>query len=113
MKPDMSTSEKNEKPPAQPTEKQQVSDQPAAKAPMVASPGGPGGNKNAKDIAIGPDGVREWSSGLFDCFDDPQKRAFPPCTVFCVDSRFSFSRFGLVLPERRLCRKQTPCRTSR
>ncbi|KAH9993562.1 PLAC8 family-domain-containing protein [Russula vinacea] len=28
-----------------------------------------GGNRNAKNCPIGPDGVRDWSFGLFDCFD--------------------------------------------
>jgi hypothetical protein len=32
-------------------------------APMAA-----GGNKNALNLAIGPDGQRDWSYGLFDCF---------------------------------------------
>ena len=27
-----------------------------------------GGNKNAKNCPIGPDGRRDWSFGLFDCF---------------------------------------------
>jgi len=32
-------------------------------APMSA-----GGNKNALNCPIGPDGQRDWSYGLFDCF---------------------------------------------
>jgi len=28
-----------------------------------------GGNKNANDRPIGPDGKRDWSFGLFNCFD--------------------------------------------
>ena len=32
-------------------------------APMAA-----GGNKNALNCPIGPDGQRDWSYGLFDCF---------------------------------------------
>ena len=27
-----------------------------------------GGNRNAKNCPVGPDGRREWSFGLFDCF---------------------------------------------
>ncbi|KAJ7587033.1 PLAC8 family-domain-containing protein [Mycena floridula] len=29
-----------------------------------------GGNRNPKNLPFGEDGTREWSSGLFDCFDD-------------------------------------------
>jgi hypothetical protein len=29
-----------------------------------------GGNKNALNRAVGPDGHRDWSFGLFDCFDE-------------------------------------------
>jgi hypothetical protein len=32
--------------------------------PMVA-----GGNKNALNRPVGPDGKRDWTYGLFDCFD--------------------------------------------
>ncbi len=40
-----------------------------------------GGNRNAKNCPIGPDGMRDWSFGLFDCFSrgnlctlDPDKK---------------------------------------
>ena len=29
-----------------------------------------GGNRNAKNCPIGPDGKRDWSFGLFDCFSE-------------------------------------------
>jgi hypothetical protein len=29
-----------------------------------------GGNKNALNRPIGPDGKRDWSYGLFDCFSE-------------------------------------------
>jgi len=44
-----------------------------------------GGNKNAKNIPIGPDGKREWSFGLFDCFSRCGlccQSTFCPCVVY-------------------------------
>lgn len=43
--------------------KNPISSQPQATVPMVV-----GGNKNAANRPIGPDGQRDWSFGLFDCF---------------------------------------------
>jgi len=43
--------------------KQPIDTQPRGTAPMQV-----GGNKNTKNCPIGPDGKRDWSFGLFDCF---------------------------------------------
>jgi hypothetical protein len=43
--------------------KEHVSNQPQGTAPMSV-----GGNRNAKNCPLGPDGKRGWSFGLFDCF---------------------------------------------
>ncbi|KAN0139505.1 PLAC8 family domain containing protein [Lactarius tabidus] len=45
--------------------KSPITSQPQATAPM-----GAGGNKNALNRAVGPDGQRDWSHGLFDCTED-------------------------------------------
>lgn len=44
-----------------------------------------GGNKNALNRAVGPDGHRDWSFGLFDCFDECGVcccAVWCPCVVF-------------------------------
>jgi hypothetical protein len=37
---------------------------------QATAPMGAGGNKNALNRAVGPDGQRDWSHGLFDCTED-------------------------------------------
>ena len=41
-----------------------------------------GGNRNAKNCPIGPDGKRDWSFGLFDCFGRCSLCKFDPSQNF-------------------------------
>lgn len=38
-----------------------------------------GGNRNAKNVPFNASGERDWSFGLFECFEDPMTCASPPC----------------------------------
>ncbi|KZV93024.1 PLAC8-domain-containing protein [Exidia glandulosa HHB12029] len=56
--------------------------QPVAQPAMNA---GPGGSRNAKNIPYNASGEREWSFGLFECFEDPMTCLFAwflPCTIY-------------------------------
>ncbi|KAF8490358.1 PLAC8 family-domain-containing protein [Russula emetica] len=60
--------------------KQPIDTQPQGAAPMQV-----GGNRNAKNRPIGPDGKRDWSFGLFDCFARCGlccSSAWCPCVVY-------------------------------
>ncbi|EJD39584.1 PLAC8-domain-containing protein [Auricularia subglabra TFB-10046 SS5] len=44
-----------------------------------------GGNRNVKGLPFNASGEREWSHGLFDCFEDPMTCLFAwflPCTIY-------------------------------
>lgn len=44
-----------------------------------------GGNRNAKNLPFNADGEREWSTGIFDCVEDPLTFVtgwFLPCLVY-------------------------------
>ncbi|KAI0279926.1 PLAC8-domain-containing protein [Russula aff. rugulosa BPL654] len=61
--------------------KQPIGAQPQGTAPMQVL----GGNRNTKNCPIGPDGKRDWSFGLFDCFDRCGLCCWStwcPCVVF-------------------------------
>jgi len=69
-------------PPNMPPEKklEPVTSQPKATGPMKA-----GGEKNALNRPQGPDGKRNWSFGLFDCFPRGQLclwATFCPCVIY-------------------------------
>ncbi|KAH9965161.1 PLAC8 family-domain-containing protein [Russula compacta] len=62
-----------------------------------------GGNKNALNRPIGPDGYRDWSFGLFDCFSACGVcclSAWCPCVVFSKNKQRlqSLQQHGTPLP---------------
>ncbi|KAG2003028.1 hypothetical protein CC2G_003661 [Coprinopsis cinerea AmutBmut pab1-1] len=62
-----------------------------AQPQMVVQQGGAGGNRNARNLPVGPDG-REWSNGLFSCCNKPGTcfvaTCFPCFTYQNVRSRY-------------------------
>ncbi|KAJ2927822.1 hypothetical protein H1R20_g1017, partial [Candolleomyces eurysporus] len=60
--------------------------QPQGTAPMSVS----GGNKNALNLPVGPDGQRDWSHSLFGCFGDMRTcclAAWCPCLAHARNKR--------------------------
>ena len=52
------------------TDKPQITQPPLPQQSMSFRPGG---NKNANNLPFGADNMRSWSTGLFDCFHDPER----------------------------------------
>lgn len=61
-----------------------VKDQPKKEQRMIVPV--VGGSRNPTGVPLLENGQREWSYGLFSCFDDIGKTAFAWC--LCVTSRF-------------------------
>jgi len=75
-----------------------VNTQPKSTVPMTA-----GGNKNALNCPVGPDGKRDWSYGLFDCFSACGLCCFAawcPCIVWSRNRQRlrSLQYQGVALP---------------
>ena len=66
----------------------QVSQQPNSQPEMAVSPGGAGGNRNAKDMPIGPEG-REWTFKLLDCSGQGRACEFSMSSLL-VDVLFAY-----------------------
>ena len=78
-------------------------------APMVAN-----GNTNANNRPIGPDGKREWSFGLFDCFARCNLCVYQNWSNFVhrLNLNYPFSHFArrllvCLLPVCRIWQEQT------
>ncbi|PFH47899.1 hypothetical protein AMATHDRAFT_66586 [Amanita thiersii Skay4041] len=73
--------------------------------PTMGMTVGPGGNRNAKNVPFNPNGKRDWSNGICDCFDDCGTCLmawFCPCMVYAqVKQRLEYlNQRGIPDPER-------------